>query len=203
MMNHPKTKLFCWILMVCSSMLIFGCSKKPVFQVNYSLPQAAVAYPDKKVYVSASDGRSVSQFLTPAAASELKNFPDLFSLVVLKSEGVGDLVGAYEIVPLMSALSKERLKASEVAVATTPDTAITRLEIILKSFQLDYAKRKWMASMSLEAVASGPDGSTSRQRVNGSAERVKVWGNNEAEALVSELVSDMINRLELERLLTP
>jgi hypothetical protein len=202
-MNHPKIKLFSWFLMLCSAMLIFGCSKKPVFQVNYSLPQAAAAYPDKMVYVTASDGRSASQFLTPAAASELKNFPGLFSLVVLKSEGIGDLVGAYEIVPLMSALCIQRLKASEVRVASSPDTATTRLEIVLNAFQLDYAKRKWMASMSFEAVASGPEGSTRRQSVNGSAERLKVWGNNEAEALVSELVSDMINRLELERLLTP
>jgi hypothetical protein len=202
-MDHPKIQLFCWIVMLCSAVLVFGCSKKPVFQVNYSLPPVAAAYPDTMVYVTASDGRSTSQFLTPATAGELKNFSGLFSLVVLKSEGIGDLVGAYEIVPLMSALCVQRLKASEVKLASTPDTAVTRLEIVLNAFQLDYAERKWMASISFEAVASGPEGATRRQSVNGSAERLKVWGNNEAEALVSELASDMINRLELKRLLHP
>ena len=89
-----------WILIICFAMMFIACSRKPVFQVNYSLPQAAAAYPDKQVYVSASDGRSVTQFATPAAARELKDFSGLFSLVVLKSENVGDLVGAFEIIPL-------------------------------------------------------------------------------------------------------
>jgi hypothetical protein len=183
-------------------MMFIACSRKPVFQVNYSLPQAATAYPGKQVYVSASDGRSMTQFATPEATRELKNFSGLFSLVVLKSENVGDLVGAFEIIPLMSALCKERLQASSVVVAANPASSLTHLEIVLKSFQLDYAKRKWLASMNFEAIATGPDGSTRRQAVNGSAERVKVWANKEAEALVSELASDMINKLDLERLLT-
>ena len=200
-MHRPKTKWFGWILIICSAILLLACSQKPVFQVNYALPQAAAAYPDKRVHVSATDGRSVTQFLTPAATKELKDFSGLFSLVVLKSENVGDLVGAYEIVPLMSALCSQRLKASEVTVTGTPAASITGLEIVLKSFQLDYAKRKWMASLSFEAIASGQDGSTRRQTVSGSAERLKVWGNKEAEALVSELASDMVNKLELERLL--
>ena len=191
-----------WILLIILAMTLLACSQKPVFQVNYTLPQTLAAYPDKRVYVRASDGRSMTQFLTPAAAKELKDFSGLFSLVVLKGENVGDLVGAYEIVPLMSALCTQRLIASSVEVAITPTSSLTNLEIVLKSFQLDYVKRKWVASLSFEAIASGPDGSTRRQTVQGSAERLKVWGNKEAEALVSELATDMINKLELERLLT-
>lgn len=201
-MHRPKMRLSGWILIICFAMMFIACSRKPVFQVNYSLPQAAAAYPDKQVYVSASDGRSATQFATPAAARELKDFSGLFSLVVLKSENVGDLVGAFEIIPLMSALCKQRLQASSVVVTANPAASLTRLEIVLKSFQLDYAGRKWLAGMSFEAIATGPDGSTRRQAVNGSAERVKIWANKEAEALVSELASDMINKLDLERLLT-
>jgi len=202
-MNLPKINRLDWVLMACSAVLIFGCTQKPVFQINYSLPTAATAYPGKRVYFTATDDRSVSRFLTPAAAEELLDFSGLFSLVVLKSEGVGDLVGAYEIVPLMAALCEQRLRAAQIEVASTPDTAATRLEIVLKTFQLDYAKRKWMARLGFEAVAYRPDGSTRRQSVNGSAERLKVWANKEAEALVSELASDMVNRLELDRLLSP
>ena len=201
-MNRLKNSSLVLIILICSAMVLLACSQKTVFQVNYALPQAPEAHPDKTVYLSAVDGRSATQFLTPAATKELKDFSGLFSLVVLKGENVGDLVGAYEIVPLMSELCIQRLNASSVKVSRTPASSLTRLEIVLKSFQLDYVKRKWVASMSYEAIASGPDGSTRRQTVQGSAERLKVWGRKEAEALVGELASDMINKLELERLLT-
>ena len=124
-MNRLKNSSPVWLLLICSAMVLLACSQKPVFQVNYTLPQAPAAHPDKTVYVSASDGRSVTHFLTPAATKELKDFSGLFSLVVLKGENVGDLVGAYEIVPLMSALSIQRLNASNVKVSSTPASSLT------------------------------------------------------------------------------
>lgn len=190
-----------WGLMVSLLMAICACSQKPVFQVNYLLPQAPASYEVTPVYVTAADGRSAAQFLKPGAAKELEDFSGLFSLVVLKSDGIGDLVGAYEIIPLIQALGKQRLLASMVAVSESPTANATRFEIVLKDFALDYADRKWVANMSYEAVAVSPDGGTRRQMVNGSAERVKLWGRQEAEKLVGELVSDMLNKLDLERLL--
>ena len=201
-MHCRKITLIGLILIASAAVMLIACSQKPVFQVNYALPQAPAAFPDKMVYVGTSDGRSTTQFLSPAAAKEIKDFSGLFSLVVLKGENIGDLVGAYEIVPLMGALCAQRLNASSIKVAQNPAASLTRLEMVLKSFQLDYVKRKWIASMSYEAIASIPDGSIRRQTVQGSAERLKVWGNKEAEALVSDLASDMINKMELERLLT-
>ena len=191
-----------WLMVAGSIVIISACSHKPVFQVNYLLPQAAAPYADKQVYVTASDGRSSEQFLTPGASKELPDFSGLFSLVVLKSDGIGDLVGAYEVIALMKALCEERMKASAVALSDRPQAAATRVEIVLKDFTLDYAERKWVARMRYEAIASSPDGTTRRQMVSGSAERVKLWGRSEAEKLVGELASDVINKLELERLLT-
>ncbi len=190
-----------WGLMVSLVVAICACSQKPVFQVNYLLPQSAASYEAKQVYVTATDGRSTADFLKPGAAKELEDFSGLFSLVVLKSDGIGDLVGAYEIIPLMQALGKRRLLASMVAVSDSPTANATRFEIVLKDFALDYADRKWAANMSYEAIAFSPDGSTRRQMVNGSAERVKLLGSKEAEKLVGELVSDMMNKLDLERLI--
>ena len=158
-MQCRKITLIGLALIASAAVILMACSQKPVFQVNYALPQAPAAFPDKMVTVGTSDGRSTTQFLSSAAAREIKDFSGLFSLVVLKGENIGDLVGAYEIVPLMGALCAQRLNASSIKVAQDPAATLTRLEIVLKSFQLDYVKRKWIASMSYEAIASSPDGS--------------------------------------------
>lgn len=191
-----------WLLTMAFTILaLTACSPKPVFQVNYMLPQAPASYTQERVYVTAADDREQSQFLTPAAAREIRDFPRLFSLVVLRGEDVGDLVGAYEVMPLMRALCEKRLEASDVAVLQTSSASASEFEIALKTFRLDYADRKWIAAMKYEATVRRPDGVVRRQMVNGSAERLKVWGDNEARALVGELVSDMINKLDLGRLL--
>ena len=191
-----------WALAASWMLLMSACSSKPVFQVNYLLPQApTAAYAHKKVYVTAEDGRGTGQFLQPGAQKELADFSGLFSLVVLKSDGIGDLLGAYETVPLIKALCEQRLLASAVGVSDGPAPGAGRFEIILRDFALDYIDRKWVARMSYEAVAFDPDGGTRRQIVTGSAERVKLWGRREAEKLIGELASDMINKLDLERLL--
>ena len=189
------------LLAACSIILFAACSHKAVFQVNYLLPQAAATYADKQVYVTASDGRSSEQILTPGASKELPDFSGLFSLVVLKSDGIGDLVGAYEVIALIKALCEQRMKASAVTLSDSPQTAANRIEIVLKDFTLDYAERKWVALMRYEAIATSHDGTTRRQMVSGSAERVKLWGRSEAEKLVGELASDVINKLDLEKLL--
>lgn len=202
MQRRSRTVLI-GILAACSIIAIGACSQKPVFQVNYLLPQTAGSFDQKQVHVTATDGRGTTQFLKPGASRELKGFSGLFSLVVLKSDGIGDLVGGYEIIPLMKALCEQRLLASAVAVSEDPTASATRFEIVLKEFALDYADRKWVANIKYEAIASDPEdtGNTRRQVVNGSAERVKLWGNQEAEKLIGELVSDTLNQLDLDRLL--
>ena len=191
-----------WLLTVAFTLAaLTACSPKPVFQVNYMLPQSPAPYPQERVHVTATDEREQPQFLTPAAADDIKDYPRLFSLVVLRSEDVGDLAGAYEVMPLVRALFEKRLAASDVALLESPSASASEFEIVLKSFRLDYADRKWIAAMKYETVVRRPDGVIRRQMVSGSAERLKVWGDNQARSLVSELVSDMINKLDLGQLL--
>jgi len=188
-------------LLACAFIALAACSSKPVFQVNYLLPPSAAAFSGTRVAVGATDARAGAAFLTPSAAKQLEDFSGLFSLVVLRSESTGDLVGAYEVMPLMAALCRQRLLAAGVEVVDTPAPGDTRFDIVLKSLQLDYAGRKWTAQMSYEAVARGPDRLTRRQVVSGSAERVKIMARRDAEKLVSELLTDMINKLDLGTLL--
>jgi hypothetical protein len=60
--------------------------------------------------------------------------------------------------------------------------------------------QKWMADISYEASLTQDTQLVAREVVTGSAERLKVMGSGGAEKVIGEIFTDMINRLNIERL---
>ena len=83
---------------------------------------------------------------------------------------------------------------------TNPQKTDASLEIQLKEFKLDIVKRKWILRMSYQAGLSKNSGQVAKESVNGSAERLKVMGKSDAEKILGELVTDMVNKLDVANL---
>jgi hypothetical protein len=60
--------------------------------------------------------------------------------------------------------------------------------------------RKWVLRMSYQAGLTRQTGVVAEESVNGSAERVKVMGKTDAEKILGELVTDMVNKLDVATL---
>ena len=71
------------------------------------------------------------------------------------------------------------------------------LKIEVEEFNLDYASRKWIVRMNYRAGLLRNGSLLSREAVSGEAERLKVVGKNDAEKVLSELISDTANKLNL------
>jgi hypothetical protein len=54
--------------------------------------------------------------------------------------------------------------------------------------------------MSYQAGLSKNSGQVAKESVNGSAERLKVMGKSDAEKILGELVTDMVNKLDVANL---
>ena len=54
--------------------------------------------------------------------------------------------------------------------------------------------------MSYQAGLSKNQANLAKESVNGSAERLKVMGKSDAEKILGELVSDMVNKMNLTQL---
>jgi hypothetical protein len=54
--------------------------------------------------------------------------------------------------------------------------------------------------MSYQAGLSKTSGLVAKESVNGSAERLKVMGKSDAEKILGELVTDMVNKLAVAKL---
>ena len=195
-----RTHLILIAVTLAFAVIASGCSSKPLLKVQYQLPSTSQALEGKKVSLTVSDVRENDKFLSKTAKKSLADFKGTFSLVVLREDGSGNLVGAYDLNSLLTEAFKQRLRNSGLKVTGTDDIAVPLLEIQLKEFKLDLAERKWIVSMSYKANLKRNGKLLQGQSVNGSMERLKVMGKSEAEKITGELLTDMVNKLDLVKL---
>ena len=192
-----------WILTIPALVLALfmgACTPKPFLKVQYQLPSPSSTLEGEKVALAVSDMRAEKAFLTENARKSLKDFNGTFSLVVVRENGSGNLTGVYDLVPLLTEVFQQRLKNEGIQVAEVADSAIPELEIEIMKFQLDLASRKWVVSMDYRASLLDKGTPLSKESVSGEAERLKVSGKSDAEKVLTGLLSDMVNKLNLERL---
>ena len=193
-----------WIFAIPALVLAFfacACSSKPFLKVQYQLPSQSNALEGKMVNLAVSDMRAKKALLTENARTSLKDFNGTFSLVVLSADGSGNLVGAYDLVSLLTEVFQQRLKNEGIQTTAVADSALPELKIEIAEFQLDYSKRKWITRMNYQASLLDSGRLLSKESVSGEAERLKVWGKSDAEKILGELLSDTVNKLNLARLL--
>ncbi|MCK5488173.1 MAG: hypothetical protein KAI86_18260, partial [Desulfobacterales bacterium] len=90
---------------------------------------------------------------------------------------------------------------SGVQVVTQEDFGDSIVEIVLKEFKLDLQNRKWIIKMNYQANLIKQNRVVAGETITGSAERLRVISGKNAEMVIGELVSDMVNRLNLNDLL--
>jgi hypothetical protein len=193
-----------WVLKALAIVMaisVSACASKPFLKVQYQLPPASTALTGERISLAVADRRNDDSFLSSNAKKSLKNFNGIYSLVVLRADGSGDLIGAYDLDSLLKEIFKHRLENEGLQVVATADNADASLEIQLKEFKLDIVDHKWVLDMSYMAGLSKNSGLIAKDSVNGSAERLKLMGKNDAEKILGELVSDMVNKLDVAKLL--
>jgi hypothetical protein len=188
-------------LAIVMAILVSACASKPFLKVQYQLPSASTALTGERISLAVSDRRNDDAFLSSNAKKSINDFNGIYSLVVLRADGSGNLIGAYDLDSLLKEIFKQRLENEGLQVVATDADADASLEIQLKEFELDIVDRKWVLHMSYQAGLSKNRGLIAKESVNGSAERLKVMGKSDAEKILGELVSDMVNKLDVAKLL--
>lgn len=188
-------------LAIVMAILVSACASKPFLKVQYQLPSASTALTGERISLAVSDRRNDDSFLSSNAKKSINDFNGIYSLVVLRADGSGNLIGAYDLDSLLKEIFKQRLENEGLQVVATDADADASLEIQLKEFKLDIVDHKWVLQMSYQAGLSKNRGLIAKESVNGSAERLKVMGKSDAEKILGELVSDMVNKLDVAKLL--
>ena len=200
-MMSLRNQLILTALAISMTGFVSACASKPFLKVQYQLPSSSAASTGERISLAVSDRRNDDSFLSRNAKKSIKNFNGTYSLVVLRDDRSGNLIGAYDLDSLLREIFRQRLKNEGLRVIDIADSAYANLEIELKEFKLDIVDRKWVLRMSYQAGLSKNSGLIAKESVNGSAERLKVMGKSDAEKILGELVTDMVNKLDVAKLL--
>ena len=179
--------------------LAASCSAIPRLQATYRLPPAEGALAGKQAFVSVQDLRQDKRTLGEAAALRFEDSGGVISLSVAREAGPGIIKGIYQPPALLREALESRMRHEGIQVVPEGATS-TGLSILLKSFFLDRAVRKWEVAISYEARLLREGQVLSSQFVSGEAERLDPMGAAQADVVLSELLTDVVNRLDLSKL---
>ena len=175
------------------------CASKHFLVVNYQLPKEPEPLREASVALVFKDSREDPAIVTKSAKMALKDFSGNFTLVVQKNNEKR-LVGAFSLQSMITQIFKHRLENAGIAVAPEGQSRDTVVEIILKVFKLDLVGRKWVINMTYQANLVRQNRFAAGETVTGSAERMRVVGSKDAEMVIGELITDVVNRLDLSAL---
>ncbi len=191
-------KILAWIVL--TGLCAGACADTQFLKVHYQLPAKSDTSEDIRVHLSFKDMRSNKAILSEAARKELSDFSGYFTLVVGPTDSNGTLLGAYDLESLIIEIFKQRLQHSGVQVAEEKDSNV-QMTVRLKEFRLDLKSRKWLFNMSYQLDLTRNGKLMASDKTGGNAERSQTIGARDANKIISELLTDMINRLDIAALL--
>lgn len=180
--------------------LCFSCAKKSYIDVDYRLPTTADTLEGRTVFVETLDLRSDTKIFNKRANDKFEHFTGLFALSVQMPEDQQRIIGAYALPMLFEAALIQRLQRLGVEITGEPSPSVPVFHVNINQFRINLVGQKWLADISYEASLTQDTLLVAREAVSGSAERLKIMGSGGAEKVIGEIFSEMINRLNIERL---
>lgn len=177
-----------------------ACAKKSFIYVDYRLPTVTDSLEGRTVFVQTNDLRINEEIFPPRAKKKFENFTGLFSLSLIKPDNEPTLKGAYTLPKLFEAALKERLLSLGISISDEQPSGTPIFKIDLKQFRINLIGQKWVADITYEVSLTQDNQTVSRETVTGSAERLKILGSGGAEKIMGEIFTEMINRLNINRL---
>ncbi|HEN21379.1 MAG TPA: hypothetical protein ENN86_05150 [Desulfobacteraceae bacterium] len=195
--NQVLTRGF---LVIISFFLIFSCAVIPELKVNYSLPSASDKLKNEELLLTVRDSRTKSFVLGERASAELKNCPGSLTLNVAVPGEAPVRKGIFQVPELVEEVFRTRLENEGVRLFPDLSRSEPELLIVIKDLFLDIEDRKWVARMGYEARLIKEGKVAATRSVSGKVERYSVFGLKEANMVLSEIVTDMVNELDVRRL---
>lgn len=175
-----------------------SCATVPELKVHYLLPITSDELKGKSVFLAFMDDREKKDIMGEGAKQRFGSFAGNVTLFLNKgTKGKGIPLGLFDVRSLFMEVFNRRLESLGISVVPEKEMAQLDLVIILKEFRLDLINKKWVARMAYEARLESSGKMLKNQIIRGDAERLRIVGNSQAETVMSEIFTDIINRLDI------
>jgi|WetSurMetagenome_2_1015567.scaffolds.fasta_scaffold24770_4 hypothetical protein len=198
--------IFFSIAMLAATMML-ACSSVPMLNINYKVPEKTSHLEGKRVLFEIRDSRQDKDIFGEGAKEDFQNATETVSLSVSEGNEKGFKVGIFPLSDLMKQVFGERLKSLGMVIEADREKAGEAPKIIvdIQVFKLELTpgtiKRNWKASMTYNVEISDKGKALATTQITGQSEKLKIIGRKEADSLVSDLVTDLVNRLDVQALL--
>lgn len=185
---------------------MLSCSSVPILHVNYRAPGKTSQLEGKKVFLEIRDSRSDKEMFGDGAKEDFQNSSGSVSLSVAEGEEKGFKIGVFPVTDMTREIFKERLKSLGLDVVTDRNSRGQEptVAVDLQIFKLDLIKgtikRTWTAKMAYNVEILENGKVLAGNRISGESEKLKIVSRKEADSLMSDLVTDLANRLDAEAL---
>jgi len=177
-----------------------SCATIPHLNVEYRVPPKSEELKGKKVSLVFEDRRAIKDILGKGAEKDFENFSGNISYSLARGEDKGFKIGLFTIPSLFMEVFKLRLENLGVEVVQEREKGENEIVIVLKDFILDLIDRKWVVTMGYEARLVRDEKIFAKQMISGQAERLKLVGRGQTDVVMGEIFTDMVNRLNVNRL---
>jgi len=198
-MRQARSVLETLFAIVIILLMLIACAKPYHFYVKYDFPESTAALKDKKVNLQVLDGRDSKIFLSEKARSEFDMWDGSFALYHAEKKPAG-YTPTYRLTEMIAAAITKRLESVGVAVSQEKGPDMPIFELTLDGLQLDLEGRTWLSEFSYQVKLTLDNQKVGREKVSGKAERTKVMGRRAGELLVGDIISESLNKLDIEKL---
>jgi hypothetical protein len=177
-----------------------ACSSIAYIQLNDRLPAKANALEGRKVFLAVEDERKTKEFAGRGVKREFDNFSETLSYSVRKGTEPPLKLGLYDAPSLVKEAFRLRIENEGVEIVPEKKASQVELVFVLQEFSLDLIDRTWKVRLGYEARLVKNGAVLSKQFATGEAERLKIIGTEQADAVVGDLFADVMNRLNVAKL---
>ena len=192
---------YCKFISFIGLFILAACVTIPQLEITYQTKPKPDVLKGKELYFSFVDKRSNKDIIGAGAKGLYKTFAGNINLI--RSEGERDrfIVGIYDIESLLKKTFLIYLENRGLTLLPEKKEEIPTLIISLRDVLLDLSRNRWTAKMNYEAEFIR-DGDVVTRRFKGQAEKFRVSGYKQAHEVMSEIVNDMVHKLDVESLFT-
>jgi ABC-type uncharacterized transport system auxiliary subunit len=199
-MTSDRNMVRLLVLFFFITMIICGCASKPYLDLTYQLPAPSASQKGNLVCLTVKDTRQNKTLFSNAAKKEFQNFNGLFNLSIVDIHKNQSQLGTYKIEELFQKTLAKRMQNMGIKVQKRCMDQTPVMQVDIKTFKIDLVDHRWKASVGYDAIFTRDGKKKVKETITGNAERIKVVGSKAAQTVVEELFTDMINRLDINRL---
>jgi len=177
-----------------------SCARVQDVRVRYQVPAPSNELAGKRVFIDLQDRREDVRILGKGALKEYTYHSGNVDLIVSQGVKAPPSTESKSIPSLFRDVFSRRIQALGGETVCRRAEADVFLVVALDAFSLDFEDRTWFARMAYEAQVVRNGQVRARQSMTGEAERVKILGLQQADQVMGDLFTDVVNRLDIPEL---